>query len=171
MSAILTRFRAFCVSSFPLVAFALVVANFITCCSVSRSCHPQYVYSTIATTNYISEVITNYLSSPLYSTNSINIDTKELKQNSPPSFNVSYQYFVIGDSPTIKMNGVYYREGQVCSKGIILRIFPDTVYLHNGSTLSNTFAPRDFAPRDNEFSSVRRSPDSLISKKRGFTND
>lgn len=164
MRQLIARFRSFCVSSFPVVAFALVVANFVTCCCVSRSCHPQYLYKTVVTTNYLHSVVTNFLYSPSLSPSTIATNTPSRRDIEPTRYPVNYRYFVLGSKPTIYMHGVYYSEGDICSRGIILRIFPDCVYLLNGSILENKYQPKD-----DEYN-FRKSPESykLTNKERPY---
>lgn len=154
MKTLITRFRSFCVSSFPLVAFALVVSNFIVSCSVSRASRPQYHYKTFVITNVVSSVVTNYVSSSfLPSSIPSNALPESVEQPPPPRYDGSYKYFVLESRRMAYMDGTYYREGDVCSRGIILRIFPDCIYLHNGSVIDNKYQVRMDGERSSPFSS------------------
>lgn len=162
MKSILVRFRAFCVSSFPLVAFALVVSNFIMSFKISKSVHPQYSYRTFVVTNYLHSVVTNFVSSPSSpSFNSTNFSPSAEKP-SPPRYDRSYRYFVNASRRMVYMDGSYYSEGDACSKGLIIRIFPDCIYLHDGSVIDNKYSPplddspRFRAPSLSEFKPKRR---------------
>lgn len=138
MKALLTRFRSFCVSSFPLVAFFLVISNFIVSCSVSRAARPQYHYKTFVVTNVVSSVVTNFISSPSFSSSvPSGSNTVSSVSSDPPVYDGRYKYFVLESRRMAFMDGTYYGEGDICSRGLILRIFPDRIFLHNGSCIEN----------------------------------
>lgn len=164
MKNLLVRFRAFCVSSFPLVAFALVLSNFIVSCSVSRSVKPQYFYKTEVVTNYIHSVVTNFVtgvtSSTIVSTSTNGVSSSSYE---PPVYDYSYRYFVLSARRMAYMDGAYLSEGDICSRGLILRIFPDRIFLHDGSVIQNTYRKS----LDESFNPVSASYLPLPKKKRG----
>lgn len=127
-------FRSFCVTSFPFVAFALVICNFIVSCSVYRTAHPRYFYKTFVITNEVHSVVSSTVPFSVSSPES----SSKSSEYSPSVVPVDYDYMVLSSSPVIRLFGRVYREGDVTSHGLILRIFPDRVFLHDGTVLENS---------------------------------
>lgn len=143
MKHLLARFRSFCVGSFPLVAFVLVVSNFFISFRLGQSRKPVYSYRTFVVTNYLHSVVTNFVvsSSPCVSLSPTNTVSS---LPSPPVYQKEYRYFLSSSRRMVYMDGTYFSEGDFCSRGLIVRIFPDMIYLHDGSTIENTYRVPSF---------------------------
>lgn len=142
MKLLFKRFCSFCVTCAPFVAFLLVVSNFFVSCSVIRTAHPRYFYKTIVVTNDVVTIVSNFVSS-----SSVSIPVDPSHSNlvsstplSPPVYNKPFRYFVLGGRRMVAMDGVHFSEGDICSSGIILRIFPDRIILHDGSRIDNSLS-------------------------------
>ena len=129
----------------PFLIFCAFLCNFVVSCVVYRSAHPRFIYETHVTTNYIHSVVTNYLSSSLVSpTSSVTSVSSQVKPSRPSTQThiFPYEYFVISGRSVMRYFGKVYFEGDICSLGLILRIFPDKVFFHNGDVLQNDLPPR-----------------------------
>lgn len=135
MNRILTRIRDFCISSFPLVAFALVISNFVVSCCVARSNHPKFVYKTFVITNEVVTVVSQFFGS--VSSPSVSSPVSKDSSTPPPVYPLHYEYFILSGRPVVRMFGSVFHEGDTCSRGVILRIFPDRIILHDGSFIEN----------------------------------
>lgn len=162
MKHILARFRSFCVGSFPLVAFVLVVSNFFISFRLGQTRKPVYSYRTFVVTNYIHSVVTNFVVSSIpvessSTTNSVSSLTP------PPVYQKEYRYFLSSSRRMVYMDGSYFSEGDYCSRGLIVRIFPDIIYLHDGSTIENTYRHPTFekSPLIPEFTNTYKRKDKL----------
>lgn len=133
----------------PFVAFSLVVSNFCLSCAAYRSARPQYRYRHFTVTNEIVTVVSNVSGSVL---------AKDISQNniapgfSSPVISRPYSYFVVAGVSMAYLDGFYYRAGDSVSSGIIIRIFPDCILLHDGSRIMNSSLPstqrKEFPPND-----------------------
>ena len=136
MKSFLERLRSSLRSFLPLVLFCLVVSNFVLSCSAFRSARPQYRYHHVVVTNEVVQVVSNSVPSSVDSFS----PRKEVERasDSLPEISRPYTFFYLSGEAFAKLDGFYYRSGDVLSSGRIVRIFPDRIYLHDGSTIVNS---------------------------------
>lgn len=130
----MARITAFFKKYFPLLAFAMVVSNFVLSCSAIRSIRPQKVIHYSEVTNYVYSVSSNILTSTFSPTNT----TSSSSVVPPVEHPAEYDYFVNAGSPCIRIYGKIVFEGDVVSYGRIFRIFPDRLFLMNGDIIVNS---------------------------------
>lgn len=156
MKQLITRIKSALKTLAPLVAFALLCSNFIVSCCVVRSSRPRYFYNTLVVTNELLTVVSNVLSATYQPTNHVSFSgVSRSSETVPRSQRVNYRYSVVGGKPVVYMHNRYYYEGDITSRGIILRIFPDRIYLHDGFYIENSEGrisdlPKTKARLDNE---------------------
>lgn len=129
----------------PFFLTCAFLCNFVLSCVVYRSSHPRYIYETHVTTNYVHSVVTNFLPpSVVLSSNSVSsvVSPSKSSSSSTESHRFPYEYFILSGRASMRYYGKVYYEGDVCSLGLILRIFPDKVFFHNGDVLLNDLPPR-----------------------------
>lgn len=140
MNKFFNWFRSFCVTSFPFVAFVLVVVNFFVSFFVYKSSHPRYYYRCFVITNEVVSVVTSVIPSSVSSPVSSSLpsaSSSSPSSNPPPVYPVRYEYMLLSGFPCARLFGRVYYEGDFTSRGMILRIFPDRIVLHNGSSFEN----------------------------------
>ena len=135
----LARLKSILSTALPFLVFCAVLSNFFVSCCVYRSSHPRFVFSHSEVTNYVYSVTTNFLSSPSHLvTNVLNSSVAPGRNEyTPKVVNGNYQYFVFSGRRCFRYFQHDYFEGDVSSLGLVLRIFPDKVFFHDGTQLVN----------------------------------
>ncbi len=131
------RFRSLLVSASPFAVALLFLSNLIVSFFVYRSSRPQALYRFFVVTNYVHSVSTNLPSSPSSHSLSLNLAAPR-ESRLPDQVSVDYLYFVLSGRPCVRMYGKIYSEGDYCSRGLILRIYPDRILLWDGTYLENS---------------------------------
>lgn len=120
--------------------FFLLVTNFIVIYFFERDRQPKIIYKIVnnVTTNtidHVSDVVSSGQSDPL----SVDLVTPEsVRSNLVVAASVYYDFFIVNDNRIIKMFDRYYQEGSRCSYGRISIIYPDRLFLDDGSAILNT---------------------------------
>lgn len=86
----------------------------------------------------VSSVVTNYIqnSNPIqFSTSSNSISS--VSSPRPKETRSRFSYSVVSGRRCFRWFSHDYYEGDVCSLGLVLRVFPDRVFFHNGDVLLN----------------------------------
>lgn len=136
------RFKRICVAFWPPVLFGLVVSNFALSCSAYRSASPREYHYYREITNNVPVISPAATVSPSVVTNLTAVDSSPVPV--PPSeISLPYTFLVVSGAPCMRFYGRYYYEGDVMSRGRILRIFPDRVFLQTGDIICNSSVPVD----------------------------
>lgn len=131
------RIRSFLVLCAPFCIGVLFIVNLVVSFFSYRSSRPQFLYRVFVVTNVVSSVTTSFFGSVSGTfTNGQSIVSSPVR-HTPPSFSLPYDYFVLSGKPYIRYFDKHYTEGDYCSRGMIMRIFPDRVFLWDGSVIEN----------------------------------
>lgn len=135
------RLKSFLSSFMPFILVALFVCNFVVSCCVYRSTRPQFVFSHSEVTNFVYSVVTNTVELSSSNNSGSFEETTSSKTDDIRSrsfeHRAPYQSFVLNGRKAFRYFGHDYFSGDVCSLGVVLSIYPDKVYFHNGNVLVN----------------------------------
>lgn len=133
------RIRSFLVLCAPFCIGVLFIVNLVVSFFSYRSSRPQFLYRVFVVTNVVSTVTTSFVGSVSQSfSNGLSIvNSPSPVRHSPPVISLPYDYFVLSGKPYIRYFDKHYTEGDYCSRGMIMRIFPDRVFLWDGSVIEN----------------------------------
>lgn len=136
------KFKKICISLWPPVLFGLVVSNFALSCSAYRSASPREYHYYREITNNVPVISPAAAVSASVVTNSLAMDSTSVPVG-PLEISLPYMFIVVNGLPCMRFYGRYYYEGDVMSRGRILRIFPDRVFLQTGDIICNSSVPID----------------------------
>lgn len=139
----------------PLFVFFALVLNLLVVYRFESTRDPQVIYSVqkVPVTNSVERVIESVDSSG----GSRSSPSNSVSSNSV-SVSVYYDYFTVSGVRIVKMWERYWNEGSLTSYGRVSKIFPDRIFLDDGTIISNlkSYSPApNYTPRDDRFSNFK----------------